>query len=482
MTIVQNAVGWTLLHSLWEGAAIALGLAVVLSVARSSRVRYAAACFAMLAFLLSTAVTLYRVMPHGSGNGAQALILPSSPSLPNDSSHAARPLWDASDLPPWLAPLWLVGVLLFQVRCLAGWMAASRLRRLGVCRAPDEWVATIDRLRARLRMTRSVTLLESCLAEVPVVIGHLRPVILMPVGLLAGLPAGQIESILLHELAHIQRADYLVNLMQTLVEGLLFYHPAVWWISSVIRNERENCCDELVVETSGNPHEYATALAALETNRGSMVVAATGGNLVKRVRRILGEPEGPRIAIAPILATGIVILCGAAVMSAWQAPAPKADSPYDKWVKEEVVYIITDQERAAFQALSSDEERAHFIEQFWERRDPTPGTVENEYRDEHYRRIAYANNRFESKVAGWKTDRGRIYIKLGPPDEIESHPSGGKYTRPAQEGGGDTVTYPFEQWLYRHVEGIGERVIIEFVDKEQNGEYRMTMDPKEKVK
>ena len=155
-------------------------------------------------------------------------------------------------------------------------------------------------------------------------------------------------------------------------------------------------------------------------------------------------------------------------------------TPYRKWMNEDVAYIITDAERTAFQGLQSDEEREHFIEQFWLRRDPTPDTVKNEFKEEHYRRIAYANQHFASKVPGWKTDRGRIYITYGPPDEIESHPSGGKYEKPAAEGGGTTSTFPFEQWRYRYIEGAGNNVIIEFVDPTMTGEYRMTMDPAEK--
>ena len=145
-----------------------------------------------------------------------------------------------------------------------------------------------------------------------------------------------------------------------------------------------------------------------------------------------------------------------------------------------MVYIISDEEKKAFKTLQTDEEREQFIEQFWLRRDPTPDTEENEFREEHYRRIAYANDRFASGIPGWKTDRGRIYIKYGPPDEIESHPSGGTYERPYEEGGGTTSTYPFEQWRYRYIEGIGTNIIIEFVDTTMSGEYHMTMDPSEK--
>jgi GWxTD domain-containing protein len=156
------------------------------------------------------------------------------------------------------------------------------------------------------------------------------------------------------------------------------------------------------------------------------------------------------------------------------------ETPYRKWLNEDVVFIITDEERKAFKNLSTDEERENFIEQFWLRRDPTPDTEENEFKEEHYRRIAYANEHYASGIPGWKTDRGRIYIVYGPPDEIESHPSGGSYQRPIEEGGGETSTYPFEDWRYRYIEGIGNNVMIEFVDTTMSGEYHMTMDPSEK--
>jgi len=154
--------------------------------------------------------------------------------------------------------------------------------------------------------------------------------------------------------------------------------------------------------------------------------------------------------------------------------------PYRKWLDEDVSYIITDEERAAFRQLSNDEERDNFIEAFWQRRDPTPDTEENEFKEEHYQRIAYANEHFAAGVPGWKTDRGRIYIVFGKADEVESHPSGGTYERPMDEGGGETSTFPFEQWRYRYIEGIGQEVIIEFVDTCMCGEYHMTMDRSEK--
>jgi GWxTD domain-containing protein len=156
------------------------------------------------------------------------------------------------------------------------------------------------------------------------------------------------------------------------------------------------------------------------------------------------------------------------------------ETPYKTWLNTDVVYIITDEERKAFKNLQTDEERQQFVEQFWLRRDPTPDTEENEFKEEHYRRIAYANEHYASGIPGWKADRGRIYITFGPPDEIESHPSGGSYERPQEEGGGSTSTYPFEKWRYRYIDGIGNNVEIEFVDTTMSGEYHMTMDPSEK--
>jgi GWxTD domain-containing protein len=153
---------------------------------------------------------------------------------------------------------------------------------------------------------------------------------------------------------------------------------------------------------------------------------------------------------------------------------------YKKWLNEDVVWIITDEERKAFLQLSNDEERDNFIEQFWARRNPTPDSEENSYKEEHYRRIAYANEHFASGIPGWRTDRGRTYIRFGPPDSIDAHPSGGYYQRPGEEGGGNTSTYPFEDWRYRYIEGVGQEVIIEFVDTCMCNDYHMTLDRSEK--
>jgi GWxTD domain-containing protein len=213
----------------------------------------------------------------------------------------------------------------------------------------------------------------------------------------------------------------------------------------------------------------------LENRRGAAepALAATGGNFMRRIRRLLNRPEPRHTAFTPAVAAGIVILTAAAALTAWQ-PKPQdqpqpaaAEGPYRKWLNEDVTYIITNEERAAYKNLQTDQEREHFIEQFWLRRDPTPGTPANEFKEEHYRRIAYANQHFTQPdgLAGWKTDRGRVYITFGPPDEIESHPNGG----PAH-------AFPYEQWMYRLIAGIGNNVIVEFDDPNRTGEYHMTAD------
>jgi GWxTD domain-containing protein len=156
------------------------------------------------------------------------------------------------------------------------------------------------------------------------------------------------------------------------------------------------------------------------------------------------------------------------------------DAQYKQWLSEDVVYIISPEERTAFLQLSTSEEREQFIEQFWLRRSSNPDLPENDFKEEHYRRIAYTNEHFASGIPGWKTDRGRTYIIWGPADEVDSHPTGGTYDRPMDEGGGSTTTYPWETWRYRYLEGVGENIIIEFVDPSGSGEYHMTMDPSEK--
>ena len=500
VTPAAHALGRALLHFLWEGAAIAALLAALFQFARSARLRYNLALASMLAlpvvFAVTWALSFDAALPLRAAPrfAAPYRILAAGPDSPLGPASPDRFYW--------LVLLWMAGVSVCYAHSLAAWIGAFRLRRRGVCAAPEFWQRRVHDLAARIRISRPVLLLESCITEIPVTLGWLRPVVLLPIGLLAGLPADQVEAILLHELAHIRRADFAVNLLLSFVEGLLFYHPAVWWISRVVRTEREHCCDDAVVAGFGDARTYAAALARLEHNRAAAreaVLAANGGNLMKRIRRLLDTPERPRSA-APAALLLVLLLAAAAAGLAW-TPAPASppqttaapanpqpskplaekqktrreaalrnelESPYRKWLNEDVAYIITDQERAAFKSLQTDAEREAFIEQFWLQRDPTPGTAENEFKEEHYRRIAYANEHFAvpGGVPGWKTDRGRIYIVYGPPDEIEAHPAGNA-----------DLPIPFQLWRYRYIENIGNNVIVQFNDTNRNGEYRMTLDP-----
>jgi GWxTD domain-containing protein len=502
---VAQALGWSLFHFLWQGALIAAAAAVALKFAARAQTRYAIACCALLAMPAVFAITLRLSIPQAPTVATRANLPTALPAAipPLDPVPASR---DLSAYLEYAVPLWLAGVFCVLLYRSAAWIWATRLRRRGTCEVPEAWIGRMKLLAQRARVWQPVVVLESCLAEVPVVIGYLRPAILIPAGMLTGLPAAHIEAILLHELAHLRRGDYLVALLQSAIEGLLFYHPAVWWISGVIRAERENCCDDFAIAIQGDPHAYASALATMETRRwraAEPALAANHSDLLPRIRRILRASDQravrdfslPLIPAAMLLiAAGIAIadqapplatlplkiptpkvpqLSQPMLIAQAQAPAqaaPEMSAVYRKWLNEEVPYIISDEERKTFKALATDQERERFVEQFWLRRDPTPGTPENEFRDEHYRRIAYANNRFTASIPGWKTDRGRIYIQYGPPDEIEAHPSGGRAT----------ATFPFQQWRYRWIEGIGNNVIIEFVDTAGTGEYHMTMDPHQK--
>jgi GWxTD domain-containing protein len=209
----------------------------------------------------------------------------------------------------------------------------------------------------------------------------------------------------------------------------------------------------------------------------------------KGVAVMKGEVSLFRRAIAVFL--GLVVAIGSTTVAVAQEKGKAKDpnekkkreelkSVYKNWIEQDVGYIITDEERKAFKTLKTDDERDQFIEQFWLRRDPDPDTTENEYREQYYERIQYANEKFASGIPGWKTDRGRIYVMFGKPDEIESHPAGGPYERPSYHGGGNTSTYPFEIWWYRYIEGIGSDIEIEFVDPSGSGEYRIARSPDEK--
>ncbi len=521
-TPVALAIGGTLLHSLWQAVVAAMVLAACLPFIKKSSIRYGAACMALITMVASSFGTFLWIIPASGGRAEfQRSLLPvfavTNPGLANTGDEPSLSMFQTTL--PWITPIWLIGVFLLSLRQVAAWVGTQRMWRTGVCPI-DAWQERLNSMRRHLKMAKPVLLLESAVARIPQVVGHIRPVIVLPIGVLTGLTAEQVELILMHELAHVRRCDYLINVVQTLIESMMFFNPAVWWISKVIRTEREHCCDDIVVAGTDNARIYAAALTALEEHRSSHVrlaIAATGGSLMKRIRRVLDQPETAASRVAPILSAALIISIVAAGFLAARphvaaelkpipsvapvrSPAPResivaqrggprnslppeatTQEFYQRWLNEDVGYIISNEERMAFSSLRTDPERDAFIEQFWLRRDPTPGTFENEFKNEHYRRIGYTNGKFMSASrAGWQTDRGRIYIMYGPPDEIESHPAGGTYDRPIQEGGGTTSTFPFEIWRYGYIEGIGTNVLLEFVDTNRTGEFRQSIDPASK--
>jgi beta-lactamase regulating signal transducer with metallopeptidase domain len=279
--------GWTLLHFLWQGTLIAIVFAIaraLLPRSMSAQGRYLLACAALGAMTISPVLT-YFISTTASRAVWQVIPAIVPPAfVPRDAWQRAL---------PWLVLGWLTGVTAFSARLIGGWRLASRIRSAGARSAPAEWQRTLEGLIARVGASTPVRLLISSLVEVPTVIGWLRPVILMPVGALTGLPPKHVTALLAHELAHIRRHDYLANILQSIAEAVLFYHPAVWWVSDQIRAERELCCDDLAVAAcGGDVLTYARALAEVESCRpahAGAVLAANGGSLSSRIRRLIGQ-------------------------------------------------------------------------------------------------------------------------------------------------------------------------------------------------
>ena len=320
--------GWTLLHFVWQGAILGLVVAGLLWLCRrrSANTRYAVASGGLVALLAAPVVTAAvlwqaarteplrpadRTASRALGSGSMA-----GPALiPNDSLNALHARLAAGL--PMVVAIWLTGASLLLVRMGGGLWKVHRLYEAGLAAPASRWQEVATRLASRLGLLDAVRVVESRLIGTPTVVGWMRPIILLPVAALANLTPAQVEAILAHELAHIRRHDYLVNLLQSLGETVLFYHPAVWWVSGRIRAEREDCCDDVAILVSGDRVGYASTLAALEEWRGremAPALGATDGPLGDRVRRILNRPSDPRpcfgrrvaaLAVALVLCAGI---------------------------------------------------------------------------------------------------------------------------------------------------------------------------------
>jgi beta-lactamase regulating signal transducer with metallopeptidase domain len=287
-TPLVQGVGMALIHFGWQGLLIGSMLSITLIVMRdqSPNARDAVCLAAMLLMLLAPIVTtlviLFGVPPTLTGATDHALTLPSR-------SFASG--WIVPLL-PWITGFWVVGASYLQLRLIMSWFRARQMKYLGVRLLPASWQRDLDDLRARLGIERAVRILESSLVNVPSVIGWSRPIVLVPVDIMSTLTPPQLRAIIAHELAHIRRHDYLVNLLQNVFESVLFFHPVTWWVSDRLRAEREYCCDDIAVSACGSALNYAQALSSLEELRASETqnaLASTGGDLMKRISRMLGK-------------------------------------------------------------------------------------------------------------------------------------------------------------------------------------------------
>jgi beta-lactamase regulating signal transducer with metallopeptidase domain len=348
----MQVTGWTLIHFIWQGGLIALATAAGLRLCRhrSSDVRYAIACVGLASMLASPIVTAAFFRAPASGLVTGGDVLPALPrsegalplprlstdesSVSNGAAAVARIRLDA--WLPFVVWGWLAGVTFLLARFAGGCWRVHRLRVTSLAEAVSRWQSASERLAARLRLDIAFRVVESRFVDAPGVIGWMRPLILLPAAVLTNLTPVQIEAILAHELAHIRRRDYAVNLLQTVVETLLFYHPGVWWVSARVREEREHCCDDVAVEMCGEPTAYVAALAELaswRTGQTALAVAATDGSLLARVRRLLRAPEDeePRsISGLVILALSMLLGAGVAVQSSLalaSAQSPVASQP-----------------------------------------------------------------------------------------------------------------------------------------------------------
>jgi uncharacterized protein (TIGR03435 family) len=335
--------GWVLVHFVWQGAVLGLVAALLLYSLRrqSAGVRYVIACSTLAVMLLTAVATAAMVRVNDAnrenprrvnlvlarqGPGDPAVALPIQLDA-RPSAAGVRARTEAAF--PWIVSIWLIGVVVLAARGAIGWWQVRLLHRLALSSKASTWQATGSRIAGHLGIARVVRIVELPHIDVPFVIGCLRPVVVLPVAAMAQLDVAQVEAILAHELAHIRRHDYLVNLLQTLAETFFFYHPAIWWLSARIRDEREHACDDIAVELCGDPVRYAAALTELESWRiGQMdlVAAATGGSLATRVRRIL-RIETPHQTHVSSSTIGIALIAGALTTSALLAQTESAEQP-----------------------------------------------------------------------------------------------------------------------------------------------------------
>jgi GWxTD domain-containing protein len=520
-----NEIGIGFANHLWQSTVfmVAVGALTLLFRRNSAAVRYRLWMIASVKFLVPFSLLVgigsqmaWRTIPPAINSGVpmvlrqigQPFVVSTVPTLPPAEVMAER----MSLYGYFLVGLWIIGAASVV---WMWWIQWKRIARI---------VRSAEPFEAK-KLSPGIRFLCSPAGMEPGAFGIIRPVLLLPKDITLNLSGSQFEAVVAHEMSHVRRHDNLAAAIHTIVEAVFWFHPLVWLLGARLVDERERACDEAVLHLGCAPSDYAEGILKIcksYTRVPACVAGVSGSNLKKRIEAIMAYRETNRLNLGKKLLLAFVgagiflgpILSGmtkaaeiqkaaarvtpapvfeiastveSSVESAVMPPAPvratQLQAVPTNW-PEDVSLIITDAERAAYARLRTDMERENFVANFWLQRDPTPGTPANEFKDEYYRRITYANEHFTtpSGVRGAQTDRGKMYILNGPPDEIISHPTGGTYYRPDKEGGGVTNTFPFETWRYRHLDNRaqGDNVIYEFVDKSMNGEYSLEYDPNAK--
>lgn len=479
--------------------AVLVGLAVVAFRKAGAAARYTAwllvaAKFALpAAMLAAVGLRAGALFPHAA---AQTTWMPAFPTLWRPYP-AASTLLEASrhnELFCVLTAIWLTGTAVL----LAAWFRRLLPVKLTPVRPPNDTEReALGRAAKRVGCRTPIELVITHPESAPFTAGVLGPRIAVPDGISASMEPSELEAMLMHEAGHVRRRDNLVAHGVRAVCSLFWFYPLLWWLERSILFERERACDEMVVGSGAPPDQYASAIlktCCFSVTGAANVSCAAGSNLKRRMEQIMSHA-----AISPRCSHACRAVVGALAVALFTVPLaagflgqtdqtqpgkqrggiefvsvklipgtgktsehkdlmkaiaevvnPLASSPqpsgdrYQKWLQEEVLYLSTPEEKETFLTLNTDTQRDQFIEQFWKRRDPTPGTEINEFKDEHYRRIKYANERFAKDVPGWQTDRGRIYIVMGPPDEIE------------------TDGQKFETWKYSNVDDSTDTIVIGF--------------------
>jgi GWxTD domain-containing protein len=560
-----NEIGMGVANHLWQSTVfmIAVGTMTLLFRRDSAFIRYRLWLIASVKFLIPLSVLVgigslvgesvewtstHRIEQSQISFAFQRVGQPfvASPAMPPTFQSGPPLTAGAIPLAAMLTTLWLIGAAAVLVIWSVKWIRTARM--VGKAK-PFEVTQTTDHLRIRTSIARME----------PGVFGIFRPVLILPADVAQNLKESQLESIIAHEMIHVRGRDNLAAVLHTVVQAVFWFHPLVWWLGSKLVDEREQACDEAVLQLGFDRFEYAEGILHVcksYLKAPACMAGVSGSNLKKRIEVIMENrgthtlTPGKKIMLAiagagvligpffgglmsaaespvgavretqlpviesttsaalPVLSqvpavlampqTGAVRVvalpvieqatsAGLPVLMQTPARAPQAAqtaNDQQKWL-DDVSIIITDAEKKAFQQLTKEQERENFITNFWLARDPTPGTPANEFKDEYDRRVAYANEHFTtpSGIPGSKTDRGKMYILNGPPDEIVSH-LGGTFRAAGQGNNFVTAnTFPFETWRYRNIGGKSDNnVIYEFVDKQKNGEYTLEYDPSVKSK